>query len=133
MINTEERKIPESFNWEQGDTKELEEAAVKLMSGTGYSMVFAKMLAARGITSVAEAEKFLNPSERDMHDPYLMKGMHEAASRIAEAVKNKEKITIYGDYDVDGITATSILFLFFKEAAPGCEIGYHLPDRMSEG
>ena len=97
--------IPESSRWEyrKSDSQEVR----RLAAETGYPEIFAGLLAARGIKNKAEAEKFLHAGEGDMYDPFLMKGMTEAAKRISRAVDSHEKITIYGDYDVDGITATS--------------------------
>lgn len=78
-----------------------------------------------------EAQRFLYPSEKNMYDSFLMKGMEAAVCRISQAMDAHEKITIYGDYDVDGITATSILYLYLSKA--GAEVDYYLPDGMTEG
>ncbi len=121
--------VPESYRWEfiQRDSGIVQELAEE----TGYPMVFAKLLAARGVRNRAEAQRFLQPSVEDMYDPFLMKDMEKAVDRILKAVKRKEKITIYGDYDVDGITATSILYLYLNRI--GAKVDYYLPDRMTEG
>ena len=74
------------------------------------------LLWSRGIKTEKEAEIFLNPAyERDLHDPFLMKGMREAVKRINEALQNKEKIVVYGDYDCDGTSAAAILADFFRQ------------------
>ena len=121
--------VPESYRWEfveqeSGDVK-------RLAAETGYPEVFAGLLMARGVHNKEEAQRFLYPSEKNMYDPFLMKGMEAAVCRISQAMDAREKITIYGDYDVDGITATSILYLYLTKA--GADVDYYLPDRMSEG
>ena len=121
--------VPESYRWE---FVEQESDRVKqLAAETGYPEVFAGLLMARGVHNKEEAQRFLYPSEKNMYDPFLMKGMEAAVCRISRAMDTREKITIYGDYDVDGITATSILYLYLTKA--GADVDYYLPDRMSEG
>ena len=121
--------VPESYRWE---FVEQESDRVKqLAAETGYPEVFAGLLMARGVHNKEEAQRFLYPSEKNMYDPFLMKGMEAAVCRISQAMDAREKITIYGDYDVDGITATSILYLYLTKA--GADVDYYLPDRMSEG
>ena len=121
--------VPESYRWE---FVEQESDRVKqLAAETGYPEVFAGLLMARGVHNKEEAQRFLYPSEKNMYDPFLMKGMETAVCRISQAMDAREKITIYGDYDVDGITATSILYLYLTKA--GADVNYYLPDRMSEG
>ena len=121
--------VPESYRWE---FVEQESDRVKqLAAETGYPEVFAGLLMARGVHNKEEAQRFLYPSEKNMYDPFLMKGMEAAVCRISQAMDTREKITIYGDYDVDGITATSILYLYLTKA--GADVNYYLPDRMSEG
>ena len=68
-----------------------------------------KLLAQRGVTSAAEAEKFFKPQLSDLHDPFLMRDMEKAVVRLNRALGSKEKIMIYGDYDVDGTTAVSLV------------------------
>ena len=69
-----------------------------------------KLLAQRGVTSAAEAEKFFKPQLSDLHDPFLMRDMEKAVVRLNRALGSKEKIMIYGDYDVDGTTAVSLVY-----------------------
>ena len=81
-----------------------------------FSPVVLQLLYNRGITKEREIEKFLNPDwERDLYDPFLMKGMKETIGRIQKALKKKEKIALLGHFDVDGITATALLYLVFKK------------------
>ena len=91
----------------------------------------AKILVARGITEPKSIENLLNPRLSDVYDPYILKDMDIAAERIAYALKNREKIIIYGDYDVDGVTATALLIRFFKFA--GHNADYYIPHRVNEG
>lgn len=121
--------VPESYRWvfASPDKSGVKELAAE----TGYPEVFAGLLVARGVHNKEEAQRFLYPSEKDMYDPFLMKGMEAAVRRISQAMDANEKITIYGDYDVDGITATSILYLYLTKA--GADVDYYLPDRMTEG
>lgn len=85
----------------------------------------------RGITEARDIEEFLNCSIGNLHDPYLLKDMDKAVLRIREARKNNEKVTIYGDYDVDGITSIAILYKHLTEM--GFEVDYYVPDRIQEG
>ena len=90
------------------------------------------ILMARGITDMAAMEKFLNPSIKEyMPDPSGMRDMDLAARVITDCILNNEKITIYGDYDVDGITSTAIFVKFLREM--GCDVTWHLPTREGEG
>jgi single-stranded-DNA-specific exonuclease len=91
----------------------------------------ARLLARRGIKTYDQARKFFKPSFEDIYDPFLMKDMAEAVERIEKAVENKEKILIYGDYDVDGTTAVAILYSYLKEYYP--LLDFYIPDRNKEG
>ena len=81
----------------------------------GISPLAARILQNRGISSPEEAKRFLYPTLSDLPDPFTMKGMEKAVRRIVQALRNQEKITLFGDYDVDGTTATSVLLLFLQE------------------
>ena len=85
----------------------------------------------RGISSVAEAEHFFNPSLSDLHDPFLMKDMEKAVNRLNKAMGAKEKILVYGDYDVDGITAVSLVYKYLRNYYSHIE--YYIPIRDEEG
>jgi single-stranded-DNA-specific exonuclease len=95
------------------------------------SALTAQILVARGVRSGAEAARFLEAKLTDLHEPELLPGITEAADRVVSAVKAGRKITIYGDYDVDGVTATSLLWHCLKLA--GAEVAYYIPCRMEEG
>ena len=93
--------------------------------------VLTELLLKRGISSVEEAKKFLYPSLTDMHDPFLLPDMEKAIRRIEQAIGNKERILIYGDYDVDGTTAVSLVYKFLRKITNN--IDYYIPDRYDEG
>lgn len=90
-----------------------------------------QLLFNRGVTSPSEAEKFLYPTLGDLTNPFLLKGMEEAVQRVAKAILNREPIMIYGDYDVDGLTATALLKAFFSQI--GVEAAHYIPKRLEEG
>jgi single-stranded-DNA-specific exonuclease len=91
----------------------------------------AALLAQRGITTFDEAKKFFRPSLQDLHDPFLMKDMDKAVDRILKAINHGERIMVYGDYDVDGTTAVSLVYNFLKTLHKKVE--FYIPDRYKEG
>lgn len=95
--------------------------------------VICDMLSSRGISNFEEAKDFFRPSLSHLHDPFLMKDMKIATDRIIHAIKTNEKILIYGDYDVDGTTAVSVVFDFLQFIYPSRNIEYYIPDRYKEG
>lgn len=103
----------------------------KLCSELGINAVIAELLLHRGIETYQQAKHFFRPSLDLLHDPFLMKDMDEAVSRIEKAIGNKEKILIYGDYDVDGTTAVSVVYSFFRDFHSG--LAFYIPDRYLEG
>ena len=90
-----------------------------------------QILKNRGIDNEKDAEIFMNPSLEYLRDTFLMKDMKKATDRIKKAIENKERIYIYGDYDVDGVSSTSILFLYFKSI--DFPVKYYIPNRLEEG
>lgn len=90
-----------------------------------------ELLAQRGITSVEEAEKFFHPSLRDLHDPFLMPGMDKAVERLNKAMGKKEKIMVFGDYDVDGTTAVALVYKYLQQFYSNIE--FYIPTRYDEG
>lgn len=90
-----------------------------------------RLLLTRGIDNSNDVDLFLNPLTDKLHDPFLLKDMDKAIERIDEVIKKGQKIVIYGDYDVDGITSTSMLFRAFKKL--GIDVSYYIPDRLEEG
>ena len=107
------------------------ETVQKLQHDLNVSQIISGMLVHRGITSYDEAEKFFNPSLDGLHDPFLMKDMDIAVSRINNAIEKKQKMLIYGDYDVDGTTAVSLFYGMLIAKYARCE--YYIPDRYLEG
>jgi single-stranded-DNA-specific exonuclease len=102
-----------------------------LSNQLGISPLLCQLLASRNITTPEAAEIFLSPTLSNLHSPFLMKDMEKAVQRICSAVRDRELISLYGDYDVDGITGTSLLFLFLKKL--GANVSYFIPDRREEG
>lgn len=93
--------------------------------------ILAKMLFNRGIFDLDSARRYFSPDLSHLHDPFLMQDMMVAVHRIQQALLQREKILIYGDYDVDGTTGTAMLMLFFRSL--GYEVSFYIPDRLSEG
>lgn len=93
----------------------------------------ARVLAARGLSNPQDAAAFLEPSLRHLHDPSLIPDLDLAAARLLRAVREGEPVVIYGDYDVDGITATAILYHTLKTINPGASVGTYVPHRVDEG
>ena len=117
-------------NWilkSQGEGKEVERLSVEL----NISKPLAILLVQRGITSFDEAKSFFRPELSLLHDPFLMKDMAVAIERIQAAVQNKEKILVYGDYDVDGTTSVALVYTFLKTFYEN--IDFYIPDRYNEG
>lgn len=107
------------------------EKVEELCKSLGISRVLARLLTKRGIQSYQDAEHFFCPDLKHLHDPFLMKDMDKAVSRIEEALRKNEKILIYGDYDVDGTTAVALVYSFFREFHN--KIDFYIPDRYAEG
>lgn len=93
--------------------------------------ITAGVLINRGVTAPEDCERFLNPSLQHLHDPFLMADMKKAVCRIIKALKNGEKIAIYGDYDTDGAASTALLLKFFGLLGVACD--YYIPHRIKEG
>jgi single-stranded-DNA-specific exonuclease len=105
--------------------------AARLADALGLHPLAARVLAARGLAEPAQAEGFLAARLADLPDPFSMKGMDAAVARIVRAVESGEKIVLYGDYDVDGVTSTSLLAGFLRAA--GAEVATYVPHRLVEG
>ena len=93
--------------------------------------LLATILVNRNIIEESDIRLFLNPTRNDFYDPFLMQDMEKAVNRIIKALENKEKVTIYGDYDVDGITSITVLKSFLKDI--GLETSTYIPNRLDEG
>ncbi|MDR1865121.1 MAG: single-stranded-DNA-specific exonuclease RecJ [Bacteroidales bacterium] len=103
----------------------------RLSESLGIDDLLAVLLAQRGVTGFEEARTFFRPDYSLLHSPFLMKDMNRAVERIGHAVRNRERIMIYGDYDVDGTTSVAMVYSFFKKRYPA--VDYYIPDRYTEG
>lgn len=108
-----------------------EEKVEELSSRYNISKLLATILVNRNIVEDEDIRVFLNPTRNDFHDPYLLPDMKKAVDRIVAAIKNKERIVIYGDYDVDGITSITVLKSFLEER--GLQVDQYIPNRLEEG
>ena len=123
-------KMNHKWNY-QPPSQEQTEAAKALAKETGINPVLCKLLLERGITSAAEAKRFFRPQLSELHDPFLMKDMSIAVERLNQAMGKKERILVYGDYDVDGTTAVALVYKFLQQFYSN--IDYYIPDRYNEG
>lgn len=105
--------------------------AGEMASELRISPVLARVLIGRGIDNVQDARKFFRPQLTDLHDPFLFQDMHEAVDRLNEALGRKERILVYGDYDVDGCTAVALVYRFLLQFYSN--IDYYIPDRNEDG
>lgn len=112
-------------------SKPEKEKVQKLQNELQVDEIIATLLVQRGIETFEEAKTFFRPTLDDLHDPYLMKDMDKAVSRIEKAIENQENIMIFGDYDVDGTTAVSLVSSYLKSYYPN--IATYIPDRYDEG
>lgn len=112
-------------------TDEQEKQKEALSKELGFSPVLCQLLIERGVTDAESARHFFRPQLTDLHDPFLMNDMGTAVERINKAMGQKEKILVYGDYDVDGITAVALVYKFLKKFYS--RVGFHIPDRDTEG
>ena len=103
----------------------------KLAEELGVDEIIATLLVERGITNFEEARRFFRPSLEHLHDPFLMKDMDTAIARINEAVRRRERILVYGDYDVDGTSAVALVYSYLQMFHRN--IDFYIPDRDSEG
>ena len=108
-----------------------DELADKIANEFNISKIVASIIANKGLKDNNEIEVFLHPRRGDFHDPFLMPDMDKAVARIIQAIENKEKVAIYGDYDVDGITSSTVLHRFLEER--GLHTDIYIPNRLNEG
>ena len=108
-----------------------DELADKIANEFNISKIVASIIANKGLKDNNEIEVFLHPRRGDFHDPFLMPDMDKAVARIIQAIDNKEKVAIYGDYDVDGITSSTVLHRFLEER--GLHTDIYIPNRLNEG
>ena len=103
----------------------------QLSSELGVDPVLAELLVQRGVHTFEQARAFFRPNLKDLHDPFLMQDMDKAVERLHLAVTSREKILVYGDYDVDGTTAVSLVFSFLKRLTS--QVDFYIPERYDEG
>jgi single-stranded-DNA-specific exonuclease len=108
-----------------------ERAASQLSAEAGLHPLIARLMVIRGITDAAAARSFLSGDLSTLSDPSVLAGMDNAVNRIRDAITSRERIVVYGDYDVDGVTGSAVLFLSLREL--GAEVTCYIPDRMTEG
>ena len=121
-----------NYKWNyQPPTQEQREAARALAKDIGISPILCRLLQERGINTAAEAKRFFRPQLSELHDPFLMKDMDRAVERLNQAMGRKERILVYGDYDVDGTTAVTLVYKFLQQFYSN--IDYYIPDRYNEG
>ncbi|MDP4198075.1 MAG: single-stranded-DNA-specific exonuclease RecJ [Bacteroidota bacterium] len=122
------------YRWRLPDpsgTGEALEHTRELSRSINVPESIASILVARNVRTFETAREYFRPSLERVHDPFLMDDMSRAVTRIIQAIQEGERITIYGDYDVDGTTSTAMLMLFFESI--GVYASYHIPDRFTEG
>lgn len=121
-----------TYKWNfQTLTQEEKDKKDELTKKLKINPILVELLLRRGISTVEEANKFLNPSLENLHNPFLLPDMDKAIRRIEKALGNKERILIYGDYDVDGTTAVALVYKFLRKITSN--IDYYIPDRDDEG
>ncbi|MCP4673756.1 MAG: single-stranded-DNA-specific exonuclease RecJ [Desulfobacula sp.] len=108
-----------------------EKKADLLTNGLGCNPILSNLLIDRGVTNIDDARFFLNPNFKNLPDPFLLKDMDKAAKRIFTAIKNREKILIFGDFDADGVTSTALLCEFLEYC--DADISWYIPHRIKEG
>jgi single-stranded-DNA-specific exonuclease len=119
-----------SFRWILQEPEEADRMS-ELAASINVGPTLARLLLLRDVTTFDEAKLFFRPDLTQLHDPFLMKDMDKAAKRLATAVRSGERVVVYGDYDVDGTTATSMMYMFLLEF--GCNVQFYIPHRFKEG
>jgi single-stranded-DNA-specific exonuclease len=112
-------------------SKPSEDTVKHLAQALNVEDFVATLLVQRGIETFEDAKRFFRPSLDDLHDPYLMKDMEKAVERIEKAIENQENILVFGDYDVDGTTAVSLVSSYLRTYYP--YVATYIPDRYDEG
>ena len=118
------------WNYQTPTEEELHKRDL-LAAELGLNPVVCLLLVQRGLSTVEAVKKFFKPSLEDLHDPFLMPDMEKAVKRVNKALGNKEKILIYGDYDVDGTTAVALVYKYLRPYSS--TLDYYIPDRYDEG
>ena len=130
MLKIKEKK---EKNWliKSSDSAEYRRATAEIASELGINPVVAKLLYNRGYTTPASAKAFVYMESEMLLDPFKMMDVERGIDGIADAIRRGEKITVYGDYDVDGVTSVCTLYLYLKSL--GAKVDYYIPSRAGEG
>ena len=126
-----ELKKKKKWSIRYAPTAENTAAVKKLAEELGVSLTTAKLLFTRGLSNADQATVFLKQAETSLHDPFRLKDIEKAVERVLAALQKGERIAIYGDYDVDGVTSVSLLYTYLSNL--GADIGYYIPCRSREG
>ena len=126
-----ELKKKKKWSIRYAPTAENTAAVKKLAEELGVSLTTAKLLFTRGLSNADQATVFLKQAETSLHDPFQLKDIEKAVERVLAALQKGERIAIYGDYDVDGVTSVSLLYTYLSNL--GADIGYYIPCRSREG
>ncbi len=126
LKNASKKKI-----WRLAGVSESTDASREIARELGLSSAVGRLLAARGHESAESARSFINKETELLHDPFLLRDMDKAVSRVLDALANGEKIVVYGDYDVDGVTAVTVVYTYLKGL--GADVKYYIPNRIGEG
>ncbi len=122
--------MKKSYRWTISKITD-ENQAINLAKEINVPTTIAKILISRGITTYNQAKEFFRPQISNLHDPFFLEGIPQAVKRIAKAIETKERILIFGDYDVDGTASAAMLHLYFNQV--GVQSLIHIPDRIKEG
>ena len=95
--------------------------------------ILCKILVQRGLDSYEKTKDFFRPKLEDLHDPFLMKDMEKATERVFDAIRKKERILVFGDYDVDGTTSVACMYRFLQKIYDPAQIDFYIPHRYREG
>lgn len=131
MKRTNEKAKEKKWILKSTDTNESLASAKNIAKALGLNPIVAKLLYSRGYKTPDAAKRFICMEHEMLSNPFLMKDMELGIERLHKAIKNGEKITVYGDYDVDGVTAVCTLYLYLKEK--GARVEYYIPNRACEG
>lgn len=123
--------IAAQYRWNIKDVNQPSKEALKLAEETETPPIIAQILVNRGYRTVEAIQAFLNPGPEQLHDPNLLHDMAKGVERIEDAISQEQQITIYGDYDADGVTSTSILYETLNEM--GAKVNYYIPNRFTDG
>ena len=117
-----------SKKWQYSENDK--EKAIEISKEFNINLLVAQIIANKKLSN-EKIKIFLEPTRHNFYDPFLLPDMEKAVERILKAIENKEEVLIYGDYDVDGITSTTVLMNFLEER--GLKVKYYIPNRLKEG